>query len=56
MKLDITKRKKRTTCESQFHGYQHVENPVLTYDQITDSEGLQREYKQGDYYIHEEPC
>ena len=26
--------------------------PVLKNDQITDSEGLQIEYKQGDYYVH----
>ena len=28
------------------------EKPVLKYDQITDSEGLQRAYAQGDYYVH----
>ena len=44
--------KNPTTFDNQFHGYQHTEKPVLKYDQITDSEGLQRAYAQGDYYVH----
>ena len=36
----------------QFHGYQYTAKPIFKYDQITDSEGLQRAYKQGDYYVH----
>ena len=51
MKLNIKKRKNIVKFD-QFHGYQHTEKPVLTYDQITDSEGLQRAYTQGDYYVH----
>ena len=38
--------------DNQFHGYQYTAKPILKYDQITDSEGLQRAYKQGDYYVH----
>ena len=52
MKLNTKKRKSTTTFDNQFHGYQYTQEPVLKYDQITDSEGLQREYKQGDYYVH----
>ena len=52
MKLNNKKRKQPITFENQIRGYQHVENPFLKYDQITDSEGLQRAYKQGDYYVH----
>ena len=52
MKLNDKKRKKPTTFDNQFHGYQYTEKPSLKYDQITDSEGLQRANKQGDYYVH----
>ena len=52
MKVNSFKRKKHTAFENQFHGYQHVGKPILKYDQITHSEGLQRAYKQGDYYVH----
>ena len=52
MKLNAKKRKTTTGFDNQFHGYQYTAKPVLKYDQITDSEGLQRAYKQGDYYVH----
>ena len=52
MKVRANKRKQQTTFDNPFHGYQHVEKPVLKYDQITDSEGLKRAYEQGDYYTH----
>ena len=52
MKVKTKKRKSNTTFDNQFHGYQHTKEPVLKYDQIKDSEGLQRAYKQGDYYVH----
>ena len=52
MKVSTNKRKKQNSFGNQFHGYQHVEKPVLKYDQITDSEGLKRAYEQGDYYTH----
>ncbi len=52
MKLNMKKRKSNTTCENQFHGHQCTKEPFLNYDQITDSEGLQRAYAQGDYYVH----
>ena len=54
MKLNTKKRRKPTTFENHFHGYQNTEKPVLKYDQITDSEGLQRAYAQGDHYVHGE--
>ncbi len=52
MKLHTKKRKSTTTFDNQFHGYQRTEKPVLKYDQISDAEGLQRECRQGDYYVH----
>ena len=45
------KKKKYTEFNNQFHSYQNVEKPTLKYDQITDSQGLQRAHQQGDYYI-----
>jgi hypothetical protein len=52
MKLNVKKRKADESFDNQFHGYQYTAKPVLKYDQITDSEGLQRAYKHGDYYVH----
>ena len=52
MKSNNKKRKATTSFDNQFHGYQYTAKPILKYDQITDSEGLQRAYKQGDYYVH----
>ena len=64
MKSNVKKRKDPSTFskayhsyqgdsfDNQFHGYQYTPKPILKYDQITDSEGLQRAYKQGDYYVH----
>ncbi len=52
MKLNTKKRRNTKSFESQFQGYQYTAKPILNYDQITDSEGLQRAYAQGDYYVH----
>ena len=52
MKLNAKTRNAATSFDNQFHGYQYTAKPILKYDQITDSEGLQRAYKQGDYYVH----
>ena len=52
MKLINKKRRKHTIFANQFHNYENTEKPTLKYDQISDAEGLQRAYKQGDYYIH----
>ena len=48
----ISKKRKATTFDNQFHGYQYEAKPKLKYDPITDSEGLRRAYNQGDYYVH----
>ena len=49
---NIKKQKKHARFDEQFHGYQYEAKPNLKYDTISDSEGLQRAYAQGDYHIH----
>ncbi len=52
MKLNAKTRKATTSFDNQLHGYQYTAKPILKYDHITDTDGLQRAYKQGDYYMH----
>ena len=50
--LKTKKRKNHVNFKDQFHIYQYTKQPDFKYVQITDSEGLQRAYAHGDYYIH----
>ena len=58
MMLVKNKKKKHFNFDDQFHGYpkglglQPSPKADLKYNTITDSEGLQRAYAQGDYHIH----
>ncbi len=54
MTLNNVKRKTHTTFGNQLNGFQLVEKHIFKYDQTSDSEGLKRAYKHGDYYIHGE--
>ena len=49
--LKTKKRKNHVNFKDQFHSYQYTKQPDFKYVQITDSEGLQRAYAHGDYYI-----
>ncbi len=52
MMLVNNKKKKHFNFADQFRPYQPPQKPDLKYSTITDSEGLQRAYEHGDYYIH----
>ncbi len=52
MIINARNNKKHVPFEDQFHGYQYVEKPNLRYDTISDSEGLQRAYQDGNYHLH----